>query len=289
MSSSVERISRETGGPIDVESLKRKSWGGFSAEFVRIPGPARYDVKVRGSWAHLFLFDLYRADGETIVGGGASRMMIKNLRNKMLFVPPGCPVDGWCALDKPGCVTTVALNPDIQSEYGVELDRFPAKLGFEDEMLRSTVLRFQSLLAEPLSDSPGYAEAIVELMVFDLARVSRITLTSPVGALGPHQVRIVTEYIDTHLSKRPRISELATLVNLTRFHFMRSFKLAMGVTPHQYVITRRIQRAKELLANADHSIANVAVESGFGTSIQLARAFRRAFGTTPSEYRRYST
>lgn len=290
MSSRIERISRQTGVPIDVESLKRKSWTGFSAEFVRIPGPALYDVTISGTWAHLILFNLYRTDGETIVGIDAPAMSTKDLRNKMVFAPPGCPIHGWCALDKPGSITTLAICPDIPFELGVELDSLPALIGFDDEMLRSAMLRFQALLADPSSHKSCYAEAILELVAFDLARVSGAATASEasIGALGSHQVQKVTDYIDANLSGRPRISDLAELVDLTRFHFMRSFKLAVGVPPHQFVIARRIHRAKELLLRSDHSIASVAAETGFGTSIQLARAFRRAIGTTPSEYRRHS-
>ena len=130
MSSRIERINRDTGGPIDVEELKRKSWNGFSAEFVRIPGPARYDFTVRGTWAHLFLFDLHRTDGETVVGNRAPPMSTKDLRNKMAFAPPGCPVDGWCALEKPGSITTVAISPDIRFDPGSKLDSLPALFEF---------------------------------------------------------------------------------------------------------------------------------------------------------------
>jgi len=276
--------------PIDLEHFKRKSWSGFSAEFARIPGPALYDFTVRGSSAHLMLFDLYRTDGVTVVGADAQPLATKNLRNKMVFAPPGCPIDGWCALEKPASITTVAICPDVSLELGVKLDSIPARLGFEDELLRSGMLRFQALLANPSSGQSCYAEAIVELMVFDLARVCRAASASEVaiGALDPQQVQMVVDYIDSHLSGRPRISELAELLNLTRFHFMRSFKLAVGVPPHQFVIARRIERAKELLLESSHSIASVAAETGFGTSIQLARAFRRAIGTTPSEYRRHT-
>ena len=82
------------------------------------------------------------------------------------------------------------------------------------------------------------------------------------------------------------ISELASLLDLTRFHFIRAFKQAAGLPPHQFLIRRRIDRAKDMLADSRSSIAEIAERSGFGSPIQLTRAFRRVLGTTPSAMRR---
>ena len=127
-------------------------------------------------------------------------------------------------------------------------------------------------------------------MAFELARVSHSATTSSFLPARWVCTRCgsITTYIDGNLSRRPRVSKLAELVGMTRLHFMRSFKQAVGVPPHQHVIARRIQRARELLVESDLPIAGVAAETGFGTSIQLARAFRRAIGMSPSEYRRHS-
>jgi AraC family transcriptional regulator len=92
--------------------------------------------------------------------------------------------------------------------------------------------------------------------------------------------------MESHLDEKTTIAELAKLVDLTRFHFIRSFKQAVGVPPHQFMIYRRVERAKEMLTGRSHSIADVAAQTGFNSSIQLSRAFRRVLGVTPSEFRR---
>jgi AraC family transcriptional regulator len=73
---------------------------------------------------------------------------------------------------------------------------------------------------------------------------------------------------------------------MTRFHFIRTFKQATGIPPHQFMIRRRIDRAKELLAEPHTAIADVATKSGFRSAAELTRAFRRIVGTPPSSYRR---
>jgi AraC family transcriptional regulator len=288
MQDSVERISRETGRVIDVDILRRRSWSGFTAEFVRISAPALYDFKGDGTRSRISLFDLCRTDGVTNVAG-LPRSLTKDLRNKLSFVSAGHRVEGWCAIERACSITTIAIDPEAQFEHGIDLAQLPPRLEFDDPLLRSDMQRFQALLNDPSLDLPGYAEALMEVLGFNLFRsaAAKPLQSQAAGALSPQQVRLVTEYIDAHLLERPRISDLAALVNLTRYHFIRSFKQAAGMPPHQFMIARRVERAKEMLANQEQTIASVAERTGFGTSLQLARAFRRVVGTTPSEFRRH--
>lgn len=283
----IERTSRVTGGAIDVDIFKRKSWDGFAAEFVRIPAPALYDFKVGGMWSHIFLFDLYRIDGETSTEGIA-RSFTKDLRNKMTFVPAGCRLEGWCTIDKVATITSIAIDPEAEFEDKIKLRQLPPCIEFEDQMLRWELLRFGALLHDPAQDIPGYAETLIALLSYDLHRIVAGNRQQAVACgLTATQVRTVTEYINAHLSERPSIFELAALVDLTRFHFMRSFKQAVGMPPHQFMIYRSVERAKELLAEQNRSIADVAATTGFRSPVQLTRAFRRVVGTTPSEFRRH--
>jgi AraC family transcriptional regulator len=127
-----------------------------------------------------------------------------------------------------------------------------------------------------------------DLLTFELARITssqRPALSNRSG-LTPGQMRLITEYMDNHLNEKITISALATLVNLTRFHFMRAFKQTAGVPPLQFMIRRRVDRAKELLAERQTSVAEIADRTGFGSAVLMNRAFRRILGTTPSALRR---
>ena len=120
MQGSVERIGRETGRAIDVDFLKRRSWSGFTAEFVRISAPALYDFKGDGTWSRISLFELYRTDGVTSVTG-LPRSITKDLSNKLSFVPAGCHVQGWCSIDRASSITSIAIDPDAQFEHRIDL------------------------------------------------------------------------------------------------------------------------------------------------------------------------
>jgi AraC family transcriptional regulator len=287
MLSSVQRLSRETGAAIDIDLFKRRTWNGFAAEFVRIPAPARYDFKTDGSSFRISLLDIRRTDGVT-AASKLQQSAAKDLRNKISFVPPGQRIEGWCAIERAATITSVVIDPDAEFDHSIDLKLLAPRIHFDDQYVRTVLRRFQNLLSDPTLDMPGYAETLIEMLGFDLFRSSRTQSARPpaTGALSPQQVRLVLDYIDAHLLERPTIAELAALVNLTRYHFMRSFKLAVGMPPHQFMIKRRVERAKEMLSDQDQTIAGVAQQTGFSTSLQLTRAFRRVVGTTPSEFRR---
>jgi AraC family transcriptional regulator len=286
MTGQITRTKRLVGGAIDVAETKRKSWPGFAAEYVHIAAPTDYDFRTTGAVCHVCLINLYRSDGETLAPG-APHSFAKDLRNKLTFAPPDCSVSGWSKIEKFGTVTSIAIHQDEHVQWN-DLAQLPPRIEFEDQMLRWVMLRLNALLTDPAHDTPGYAETLAEMLSFDLTRIaSGAERKSPdCCGLSPGQVRLVTDYMESHLNEKTTISELAKLVDLTRFHFIRSFKQSVGVPPHQFMIQRRVERAKEMLAERSNSIADVAAGSGFNSSIQLSRAFRRVVGVTPSEFRR---
>ncbi len=73
---------------------------------------------------------------------------------------------------------------------------------------------------------------------------------------------------------------------MSQYYFSRLFKQAMGVSPYQYVMQQRIERAKYLLRTTSLSVAEIAPQVGFSTQNQLTIQFRKFTGTTPSGYRK---
>ena len=96
----------------------------------------------------------------------------------------------------------------------------------------------------------------------------------------------VEELVESRLDAGLTLQELAAAVGYSRSHFLRAFHATTGVTPHRYLLNRRIERARRLLAETDMSIAQVAYSCGFSSQAHLTLAFRKVCGLTPGEYRR---
>jgi len=105
------------------------------------------------------------------------------------------------------------------------------------------------------------------------------------GGLPPRALRRVREYIETHLEETISIQALADIAGLSMFHFARAFKQSEGVTPHEYLVHCRVQRAKDLLTDSKLALSEIALASRFSDQSHLARRFREHVGVTPSSYR----
>jgi AraC family transcriptional regulator len=105
------------------------------------------------------------------------------------------------------------------------------------------------------------------------------------GALPRGKLRAVVEYIEDHLDATPSLELMAEVACLSSYHFARQFKAATGLPPHQYVIARRVERAKQLLQGGDASLAQVASRAGFSDQSQFSNHFKRLVGVTPGRFR----
>ena len=107
----------------------------------------------------------------------------------------------------------------------------------------------------------------------------------PWQGIPPNRLRRVLTCIESRLSERIQVAELAAAASMSAFHFSRMFKRATGYSPHQYVILQRMARARELLATTTAPIAEVARLAGYTTQAHFTGAFARHAGVTPHAYR----
>jgi AraC-like DNA-binding protein len=105
------------------------------------------------------------------------------------------------------------------------------------------------------------------------------------GGLPEGKVRRVTAYIENNLHRELRLEELAAITYMSPYHFARLFKRATGISPHRFVVGRRIDAATALLTESTSSISSIARAVGFRTASHFATTVRRITGMTPSAYR----
>lgn len=159
----------------------------------------------------------------------------------------------------------------------------------EEPFLKTVSL---TLHHELKAGNPGgqcYGETLANALAVHLVRHhcrSNSDATNLAGGLGPAQFRRAVEYMHAHVSKDISLHGIAGAAGLSPFHFSRMFKRSSGLTPHQYLIRLRLERAKDLLLGTQHSVAEIALESGFCDQSHFAMHFKRVYGITPRAFAR---
>jgi transcriptional regulator of acetoin/glycerol metabolism len=145
-----------------------------------------------------------------------------------------------------------------------------------------------SLLTPPLSKSRA-ARSWAEAYVHSRPRISTLG-HSPVaeppvpsrGGLPPVITQRICEYMESHLDQKIGLDALASMAGLSTHHFARAFHQTVGMPPHSYLLSRRLERAEQMLRETSLPLAEIAGATGFSDQSHLARHFRRRTGMAPS-------
>lgn len=133
-----------------------------------------------------------------------------------------------------------------------------------------------------------YVESLTQVLVIHLLQhysKSAQIITSENRSLTHAQLQQAIDYIHTHLDRDLSLVELASVVNISPTYFASLFKHAMVISPHQYVIQQRVERAKLMLRKTNLAIADIALQVGFSSQSHLTQQFKRFTGMTPKQVR----
>jgi AraC family transcriptional regulator len=117
------------------------------------------------------------------------------------------------------------------------------------------------------------------------AAAHRYAPASNKGGLPGYRLKRVLDYICANLADDLTLSELAIIVDMSPHYFSELFKKSMGVTPHRYLLSQRIERSKQSLRNHHRSIIEAGLDAGFQNPSHFARVFRKFVGISPSRFR----
>jgi AraC family transcriptional regulator len=211
----------------------------------------------------------------------------------VVLVPAGSPVRWRCRGRQD--VLNIHLEAGLVGRVAAEsfgLD--PARLalppldGLDLPPLRAAMLAVGAELAGGGAGGPLAAESLANLLAVHLLRqvaAPRRLERGRDGALSQGRLRAVVEYIEEHLDATPSLAQMAAVARLSVYHFARQFKASTGLPPHEYVITRRVERAKVLVQGGGLLLAEVAARAGFADQSQFSRHFKRLVGVTPRQFR----
>ena len=185
------------------------------------------------------------------------------------------------------------LSSAAYEELGLDPDKVRLRYegGFHDPLIeqigravRAELVRpgpFGGLLIETLSS----ALSVYLLQNYSTVTPSSTPLPAARGGLDRRRLARVIDFIEDNLGRELSLDELARVACLSPYHFVRSFRAAVGRTPHRYLVERRVARARALLDAGSLPLAQVADLCGFASQTHFTSAFKRAVGTTPGAYR----
>lgn len=288
-------IETPEGVVISPESIVKRqssSWRGMRAEIVHLARLEPFEYRLRAPY-HLLIAShrAERRDGETIVEG-LPRSTRREFSRRLTFVPAGGEFFGW---QEPRALTRVSyfyIDPDgplFDPELRLCNSQLAPRLFFEDPPLWATATKLTQEIERGAEADRFYVEALSLVLVAELARLNRVGGGSPVhsrGGLAAWQQRSVDEAVEEHLAEPLSLVALADSVRLSPRHFARAFKESFGQPPHQYQLSRRIERAKMLLSDRKMSITEIAIALGFADTSAFSTTFRRLAGGSPRDYRR---
>lgn len=155
-----------------------------------------------------------------------------------------------------------------------------------DRMAGLLVVGLQAELARATPDA-AVAAHLAGALLAHAERYLQAAAPAPARSprLTPFKLRLVQELVDRRLDEPLTMSELAAAARMSRFHFCRAFKGSTGFSPHEYLMHRRVERCRRLLAETGMPLAEIALECGFSSQAHMTTCFRRLTGTTPNRYR----
>ena len=209
-------------------------------------------------------------------------------------IPAGSPAR-WRWSGRPDSLH-IYLEPGLVTRVAAEaFDLDPARLtvppldGLDLPQLRTAMWAVDAELIGGGAGGPLAAESLANVLAVHPIRhvlAPRQPARRREGTLPRAKLRTIVEYVEDHLDASPTLKEMAALVRLSTYYFARQFRRATGLPPHQYVVARRVERAKQLLqAGGDFSLAEVAAQAGFSDQSQFSHHFKRLVGVTPGQFR----
>jgi AraC family transcriptional regulator len=164
------------------------------------------------------------------------------------------------------------------------------RFAISDPLLEQLAIAITTALRDGTAEDALYIDTLAQMIAVHLAKThssrSRpVRLATPQKMAGWRMRRLI-DYIEENLDGNLSLEAMAAEVGVSPLYLARAFKTAIGQSPHQYVLGRRLERAKELLRNTDNPIVDIALAAGFSSQSHLSNWFVRLVGVSPAAYRR---
>jgi len=187
----------------------------------------------------------------------------------------------------------LVLDPDLAGRLtGREETGLTLAYGAHDPQLEHLSRAVFAEAAAGTPSGPAFTQTLATALAtrllhrFGTACSSGDLGNSGEARLTRRQMRAVIAFIESRVTTGATLEEMAEVAALSPHHFVRAFKASVGVPPYAYLVRRRVERARHLLAHTDRRISRIAYDLGYSDPAHLTRQFKQHAGCTPSAFRR---
>jgi AraC family transcriptional regulator len=267
-------------------SSEQAPWSGFLLEEY-----ADSPVEVAGvALPHHSLF-LQLTPGELEIKVGSGNYHLRRREPGRIRVAPAMTAGSVRSRGR-GSFVALTIEPSfvlgaIQELASPDHFEIVEREGLDDPLAREAILALRGEARASFRGGRLYAESIATALAVHLVRshsVQKPALESAAGGLPVVRLCRVVEYIGEHLAEDLSLATLAAVAELSPFHFSRRFKQSTGLSPHQFLTRRRVERARELLLVPGATVADVATRVGFCDQSHLSSHFKRVYGAGPRAF-----
>lgn len=268
---------------------QKASWNGIKVSYYQ--HPAAFETPEHCFSQHFITIHLNHAPvvKEQVLNGYLQCDRFKD--GDICLTPANAPVS--VRLHDSSELICLYLEPTFMTEITAEVsdvDNFELipqfklndKLIYQIGIALKANLEFKGMCDRLYTESMAMAIS-AHLLQFYSTR--KLKVKSYSDGLPQARLRQVTEYINEHSAQNPSLIKMAQIVQMSPYYFSRLFKKSTGLTPHQYLLRCRTERAKRLLKTSNLSIATIAAQVGFTDQSHFARHFKRLVGVSPSQFR----
>jgi AraC family transcriptional regulator len=180
------------------------------------------------------------------------------------------------------------LDQATQDLIQGEIELIP-QVSIDDPVIQQLALALKLEIQTGCMSGRLYGELLGTALAARLAAnyaVSKPSIGFKANGLPQSQLDRVIDYMKANLAQDLSIFDLATLASMSESHFSRSFKQSAGISPYQYLLQQRVERAKQLLEKRSIIISSIALDCGFANQTHLTKVFRQMTGMTPKAYQK---
>lgn len=275
--------------------LSSVGWGDLQLELYQQP---EFEIAEHQHTMHVIAYGMTEPHAEALPSHPSGERWLDGKWGKerrhpgdIAMIPAGVP--HRCNWTTSVQFMVLALEPALLQRVGQDwvnpdrIELMPRFMTDSDALIQGILLALKQEVESGGIGGPVLVDSLKTALAVHLLRHYCATVpqcTREVDGLSPSRLRLVTTYIHENLHQTMALDDLAAIAQLSPYHFLRLFKQRLGVTPHQYILQCRVDRAAWLLRHSQTSLAEIATTVGFCDQSHLTRCFKRRLGVTPKQF-----